>query len=139
MEFLQRTRVEATDSNVVLGFGSYRWIILLIAWISFLISFVDRLACGNVAISVGQSLGMPVAALGIFVTAFYVGYVVANFIGGFSSDWLGPRIVLAGAIIPLGVLTLLFGFTTSTAMGLVNRLRLGSACDKPIERRFSRS
>jgi hypothetical protein len=43
MEFSQRTSVEATEPNVIVELGSYRWIILLIAWISFLISFVDRL------------------------------------------------------------------------------------------------
>jgi sugar phosphate permease len=123
----------------------YRWVILLIAWLSFLISFVDRLAWGNVAISVGQSLGMPVGALGIFVTAFYVGYLVANFIGGFSSDWLGPRVVLAFAIIPLGFFTLLFGFTTSVAMGLVIQALMGcaagadySACVKLITAWFDK-
>ena len=53
--------------------SSYRWIILFFTWIAFLIGFIDRLAWANVAVSVGESLGMQVAALGVFVTAFYVG------------------------------------------------------------------
>jgi sugar phosphate permease len=145
MDVSQRTSLEAAESNVFTASVSYRWVILFIAWISFLISFVDRLAWGNVAISVGQSLGMPVAALGIFVTAFYVGYVAANFIGGFSSDWFGSRIVLAGAIIPLGVFTLLFGFTASVTMGLVVQALMGlaagadySACVKLITAWFEK-
>ena len=60
--------------------------ILFIAWLSFLLSFVDRLTWANVAVSVGGSLGLPVAALGIFVTAFYAGYVVCNALGGILSD-----------------------------------------------------
>jgi sugar phosphate permease len=145
MDASQDSSVKTADSHVVDGLAGYRWVILLIAWISFLISFVDRLAWGNVAISVGQSLHMPVGALGIFVTAFYVGYVIANFIGGFSSDWLGPRVVLAGAIIPLGVFTLAFGFTTSVAMGLVFQALMGlaagadyAACVKLITAWFDR-
>lgn len=129
----------------IIAADGYRWVILLVAWVSLLISFVDRLAWGNVAISVGQSLGMPVAALGIFVTAFYVGYVIANFIGGLSSDWLGPRIVLTGAIIPLGLFTLLFGFTTSVTMGLAVQALMGlaagadySACVKLITTWFDK-
>ena len=86
MDVSQSTGLEAAEATAAAGPVSYRWVILFIAWISFLVSFVDRLAWGNVAISVGQSLGIPVAALGIFVTAFYIGYVIANFIGGFSSD-----------------------------------------------------
>jgi len=50
----------------------YRWVILFIAWIAFLLSFIDRLAWANVAVSVGESLGLTVAVLGVFVTAFYV-------------------------------------------------------------------
>src|SRR5262245_39368393 len=65
------------DSTVSPG---YRWCVLLIAWLSFLMSFIDRLAWANVAIPVGHALGIPLAALGIFVTAFYVGYVIANLV-----------------------------------------------------------
>ncbi len=125
--------------------GAYRWVILALAWLTFLLSFVDRLAWGNVSISVGQALGMPVAALGIFVTAFYVGYVVANFIGGFGSDWFGPRAMLAGAIIPLGAFTFLFSFTTSVTMGIVLQALMGlaagadySACVKLIAAWFGK-
>jgi sugar phosphate permease len=60
----------------------YRWVILFIDWIAFLLSFIDRLAWANVAVSVGESLGLAVAALGAFVTAFYFGYVMSNAIGG---------------------------------------------------------
>lgn len=141
----KKIMVEAAETTDVAKLDTYRWVILFVAWISFLISFVDRLAWGNVAISVGKTLGMPVAALGIFVTAFYVGYVVANFIGGFSSDWFGPRVVLAGAIIPLGFFTLLFGFTTSITMGLVIQALMGlaagadySACVKVITAWFDK-
>ena len=60
----------------------YRWVVLLVAWLSFLISFIDRLTWANVAVSAGSSLGMSVAELGVFVTAFYVGYVICNALGG---------------------------------------------------------
>ncbi|SDR53134.1 Sugar phosphate permease [Rhizobiales bacterium GAS191] len=122
-----------------------RWVILFLAWASFLISFVDRLAWGNVSIPVGGALGMPVAALGVFVTAFYAGYVAANAFGGFGSDWLGPRVMLTFAIIPLGICTFLFSFTTSVAMGLVLQALMGlaagadySACVKLIASWFEK-
>ncbi|MDB5503769.1 MAG: hypothetical protein JWR89_3671 [Tardiphaga sp.] len=143
MDVSQSSRIDPAEVGTSLV--SYRWVILFIVWLSFLVSFVDRLTWGNVAVSVGQSLGMPVAALGIFVTAFYIGYVVANFIGGFSSDWLGPRVVLAGAIIPLGILTLLFSFTASVTMGLIIQALMGlaagadySACVKLITAWFDK-
>jgi sugar phosphate permease len=77
--------------------GGARWAYLLIAWAAFLMSFADRLAWANVNVAVSQSLAMSVGQLGIFVTAFYVGYVVSNIGAGFAGDWLGPRLqVLMG-------------------------------------------
>jgi len=73
------TKGETSMSNIQAGQdesgSAYRWVILLVTWAAFLLSFIDRLAWGNVAVSVGASLGMSIAALGVFVTAFYVGYV----------------------------------------------------------------
>jgi sugar phosphate permease len=131
-----------TSPNVT----TYRWAILFAAWASFLISFIDRLAWGNVAMPVGQALGVQVATLGVFVTAFYVGYVISNFVGGFGSDWLGPRVMLACAIIPLGVFTFLFSFITSVTAGLILQTLMGltagadySACVKLITAWFSKT
>lgn len=60
----------------------YRWVILFIVWIAFLLTFIDRLAWANVAVSVGESFGLTIAALGVFVTAFYVGYVTHHDLRG---------------------------------------------------------
>jgi predicted MFS family arabinose efflux permease len=105
----------------------YRWVILAVAWGALLMAFVDRLAWANLAVQVGGSLGMPIAELGIFVTAFYVGYVGSNALGGVATDWLGPSRMLVFAMFPLGVCTFLFSFTSSVALGLVLQLLMGLA------------
>jgi len=105
----------------------YRWIVLLICWLSFLISFIDRLTWANVAVSAGASLGLSVAALGVFVTAFYVGYVICNALGGVASDRIGGRLTLAASMLGLGVCTFLFGFTKSILMGVVLQVLMGLA------------
>lgn len=124
----------------------YRWVILFVCWLSFLLSFIDRLAWANVAVSVGASLGLPVAALGIFVTAFYTGYVVCNVIGGLLSDRIGGRLTLSLSLLALGVCTFLFGLTSSITMGLVLQALMGLAagadyacCVKLIVAWFDRS
>lgn len=104
-----------------------RWLMLGLVWLAFLISFVDRLAWPSVAASVSQSLALPVAALGVFVTAFYVGYVLSNAVGGFATDRLGPRLMLLAALGPLGILTFLFGSTSSVWVGLVLQALMGLA------------
>jgi sugar phosphate permease len=105
----------------------YRWVILFVAWLSFLLSFIDRLTWANVAVSVGGSLGLPVAGLGIFVTAFYVGYVVCNALGGIASDRVGGRTTLTISLVLLGVSTFLFSFTASVLFGLVLQAVMGLA------------
>ena len=109
------------------GLGRVRWITLGLIWAAFLISFVDRLIWANVAASVGASLGLAIAALNVFVTAFYVGYVLSNFISGFLTDRIGGRWMLTLALIPLGVATFFFGFTTSVTFGLVLQALMGVA------------
>lgn len=102
-----------------------RWAVLATAWLAFLLSYVDRLAWTNVASSVGQGLGLPVAALGVFVTAFYVGYVASNLLGGLASDRLGARVMLTASLVGLGATTLLFSATTSVTAGLFVQAAMG--------------
>lgn len=104
-----------------------RWVTLLLVWAAFLISFLDRLAWANVAVSAGESLGLELAALNVFVTAFYAGYVASNFVSGFATDLFGGRRMLAMALIPLGAFTFLFGFTGSVAVGLALQALMGLA------------
>ena len=114
----------ATTSN-------YRWVVLLFAWGALLLTFVDRIAWSNLAIPVGNSLAMAVGALGVFVTAFYSGYVLSNFGGGVATDLLGPRKTLALSMLPLGVCTFLFGHITSVSEGLLIQALMGlsAGCD----------
>ncbi len=109
----------------------YRWVVLLFAWSALLMTFVDRIAWSNLAIPVGNSLGMAVGALGVFVTAFYTGYVLSNFGGGVATDLLGPRRTLVLSMLPLGVSTFVFGHITSVVTGLVVQALMGLAagCD----------
>jgi MFS family permease len=109
----------------------YRWVVLLFAWGALLLSFVDRLAWSNLGLAAATSLGMPIAALGVFVTAFYAGYVLSNVIGGLATDLLGARVMLPLSLVPLGICTALFGSITSLYTGLLLQTLMGLAagCD----------
>ncbi len=102
-----------------------RWLILALAWLALVLSFVDRLAWSSVASSAGRDLGLPLVALGVFVTAFYSGYVLSNLFGGIASDSIGPRLMLTLALSGLGVSTFLFGFVSSVTGGLVIQALMG--------------
>nr|WP_315593814.1 MFS transporter [uncultured Cupriavidus sp.] len=125
---------ETSHSSVPIGldkFPKYRWLVLLVCWGALLLTFVDRLAWSNVASTAGTSFGLSVGALGVFVTAFYVGYVCSNLAGGIAVDLLGPRLIISLSILPLGVSTYLFGHVTSVSYGLVAQALMGvsAGCD----------
>jgi sugar phosphate permease len=105
----------------------YRWVILFIAWIAFLLTFIDRLAWANVAVSVGESLGLIVAALGVFVTAFYVGYVASNAMAGLFVDRFGGRLMLTLGLVLLGLFTYCFSYVRSIGAGIALQALMGLA------------
>ncbi|KAA9155307.1 MFS transporter [Amycolatopsis acidicola] len=79
----------------------------------------DRSTWGPASSAVSDSWGVPLAALGIFATCYYVGYVVSNAAGGLLTDWLGSRVVLGTSMLAAGALMTVFGSTTSIPLGLV--------------------
>lgn len=112
------------SSTKVLG---YRWVILAICTLNFLMSFVDRLAWANLSLSVSESMGLPLSTLGAYLTSFYVGYVAFNALGGMLSDRLGARMVLIISMLSLGIFTGLFGITQNFSQGLALQLFMGFA------------
>jgi ACS family glucarate transporter-like MFS transporter len=105
--------------------SAYRWVVLFVVWFGFLLSFVDRLLWTNVATVASSSLGLPIAALGAFVTAFYIGYVFSTALTGLASDRIGPRLMLTIALVPLGAFTFLFGNTKSLPISLSLQALMG--------------
>lgn len=117
--------VEGQDA-VALGVAlSFRWVILGLTWATLLICFVDRLAWGNLALDVGRDLDLPLTAVGAFVTAYYVGYVVSCVAGGFVTDLIGARRALGISLVLLGLATFAFGFTRSFLAGLCIQAVMG--------------
>lgn len=109
----------------VTNLSPYRWVILLMSWAAFTMTSVDRSTWGPASASVGESLAIPLAALGTFATAYYIGYVLSNLGGGVLVDWLGGRLILGVSGIGAGLCMFLFGSTTSFAMGLAVQAALG--------------
>jgi sugar phosphate permease len=107
------------------GAGKMRWAVLFFAWAGLMLSTVCRLAWGTLALTAGESLGLPLAALGVFVTAFYAGYVLSNIVGGIATDRIGGRATLSMSLLGLAVATICFGFTPSFAVGLVLQCLMG--------------
>lgn len=68
-----------------------------------------------------RGAGGLLAGLGVFATAYYIGYVVSNAGGGFLTDWLGARNILAGSLFVAGGFMVLFGSSPRPASASPSR------------------
>lgn len=105
--------------------SAYRWVILTLAWAAFTMTSIDRSVWGPAALNVADALGRSIAELGIFATCYYIGYVISNFLGGFASDWAGPRAILVASMVLAGGGMIVFGSAQSFAMGLIAQAFVG--------------
>jgi sugar phosphate permease len=110
---------------------SYRWIVLLLSWAAFTMTAVDRSTWGPASLSVSEHLGVSLAGLGVFATGYYIGYVISNASGGVLTDWIGGRVVLSSTLFAAGGFMILFGETTSVALGITFQACIGvfAGCD----------
>lgn len=98
--------------------NGYRWFVLVICWLGFTLTSADRSAWGPSSLFVGEALAVPLASLGVFATAYYAGYVISNAAGGYLTDRVGGRALLAISLIGAGVFMFSFGSTRSAAVGI---------------------
>jgi MFS family permease len=83
-----------------------------------MINYMDRSAVSVAAPLLMQDLKLDAAQLGIIFSAFFAGYALFNFIGGYAADVLGPKRVFTLAM------TVWSGFCglTAAATGFVSLL-----------------
>jgi len=90
----------------------YRWTVLAICWVAFTMTSVDRSTWGPASTAVSESLHVPLAALGVFATGYYLGYLISNAGGGVLVDWLGARALLTASCAGAGPFMVLFGWAS---------------------------
>lgn len=96
----------------------YRWWLLAVCWFGFTLTSVDRSAWGPSSLFVSEDFGVPLASLGVFATAYYAGYVFSNAAGGFLTDKVGGRLLIAISLVGAGIFMIAFGSTKSSLVGI---------------------
>jgi D-galactonate transporter len=102
-----------------------RWQMILLLFIAGVINYMDRSALAVAAPLITKDLGLEPAQLGIVFSAFFIGYAIFNFVGGYCSDRFGPHRVFSAA---MAVWSLFCGVTaaaTGYASMLVIRVIFG--------------
>ena len=104
---------------------SLRWLILLLLFASFMGSFAARMIWSPFIGTASEEFGISAAQAGLFVSMFYIGYMVTQLPGGILADRLGVKYVLSISVLITGVFTLLVAFINTYTVGLGFRLIAG--------------
>ncbi|WP_213989576.1 MFS transporter [Sodalis sp. dw_96] len=97
---------------------SMGWVTVFMLFIVYMLNYMDRAALSITAPLIEKELGFNAAELGMVFSAFFVGYVIFNFVGGMASDKSGPKLVFVFAV----TLWSLFCGMTALAVGLTSIL-----------------
>lgn len=107
------------------GKNMAKWMILVLAVCSYLMGFIARFAWAPVISSAVPDLGMDMTQAGLYMSAFYIGYVLVHIPAGYLADRFGARFIIVTAMIIEGLTCLGLAFTGSFALGFVLRVLTG--------------
>jgi MFS family permease len=75
-----------------------RYSVLLLIWLGWLFSFLDRMVMSVSLPFIGKDLNIDTTEQGLIISAFFIGYAAFQIPGGWLADRFGPRKVMAIAI-----------------------------------------
>ncbi|GHH99813.1 MFS transporter [Neobacillus kokaensis] len=71
------------------------WMMLIFLFFSFLINFADKSIIGLASVQIMKELDLSPSQWGILGSSFFWTFTLTGFIGGFLTDYFGPKKVLA--------------------------------------------
>ncbi|MBK5244210.1 MAG: MFS transporter [Eubacteriaceae bacterium] len=102
-----------------------KWLVLILLTAAFMGSFAARMIWSPFIASASTELGIQAAQAGLFVSMFYIGYMITQLPGGILADRFGVKYVLSISVLITGVFTLLVAYIDSYTVGLIFRLLAG--------------
>jgi len=98
---------------------NYRWVILGVCWLAYIVAFMQRLSIGPLAPFLKEDLSLSASQVGTLMSAAAFGYMITLIPSGWLVDKVGPRwMLLVGELI--GGIFLAAMFTVDTYVeGLV--------------------
>ncbi len=88
------------------------WVIFCAASLS-VITYIDRVSISQAAPLITEDLGLTTVQMGLAFSAFGLGYFLFQVPGGWMSDWIGPRRVLASIVVWWSLFTAATGWAFS--------------------------
>lgn len=107
------------------GASSYKWVILTLAALAFLFTFVTRFSWPPLIPIMRPLFHLSAAEAGSFMSAFYFGYIITQVPAGILADRFGPRWILAGSLIVPGFMLYMMQYMTGYTSGFWMRFVIG--------------
>lgn len=124
--------------------GQNKWIALLAVTLSYSFAFLTRYIWSPVMTDAGAEFGINSTQMGLYMTAFMIGYLIMQIPGGILADRLRPKYLLLVSVCVAAVCSGLFSVSTSVGVGIALRavegLSLGgiySSCSKIVSMYFA--
>jgi len=114
---------QGTQSIAKKAWG-YRWTILFIVWLLYLINYFDRISVLTFLPYIQKDLGLTAIEIGWLGSIFFFGYAIAQFFAGFLADKFGPKKTMNIAIWVFTAVTFVTGFVRTFSQFIVLRLAL---------------
>lgn len=110
--------------NITKKAWGYRWTILLIIWVLYIINYFDRVSVLIFLPYIQRDLNLTPVEVGWLGSIFFFGYAIAQLSSGFLSDKIGPKKTMNIAIWVFTAVTFLTGFVKSFWQFIILRLGL---------------
>lgn len=99
----------------------YKWEVLLLLWMAYLLNQADRQVFNTVLPAIRDALSLTDTSIGLIATIFNLCYAVMVPLGGLAGDRLSRKWVLTVAILFWSVATMFTGLATGVAMLILLR------------------
>jgi ACS family hexuronate transporter-like MFS transporter len=108
--------------------GRYRWVILGVLWITYIVVFLNRLSVGPLAPFFKDDLGVTSTQVGLVMSAAAFGYMLSMFPIGWVVDKIGARWPMVAGELIAGTCMISLFFATSYAWLLILMFVTGLGC-----------
>ncbi|MFH0725379.1 MAG: MFS transporter [Pseudomonadota bacterium] len=105
--------------------SSYRWIIILLLSVSYLIAYVHRLCPAVLAQDLMKTFNASGAVVGLMASAYFYPYALMQIPSGIIADKLGPRLLVTLCMCLASVGALLFSLAESVTAAFWARVLVG--------------
>lgn len=102
-----------------------RYTVLAILFVSWIVSFMDRMVMSVAAPYIAIEFHLDALALGVLMSAFFASYSLAHIPGGFLADLFGVRRVATIALLWWSMFTAITGAAANQTQMLITRLLFG--------------